>query len=627
MFHFLRQRDHLASSAIGIAVVTAACTGALALADRSIAHAPLFIATWVGLAATTLAVATLCRAASLGRIGHRSNVAAGLFVVVAYTFFDGLHHQLFQRHPSSTDVWLAVEAVRTGAVPLHGADRVALALAPPLVAILLYAGLAVAARMKRAPPVLERVLLESGRAMLAIGVLLALYRGLTPSGTNAISNLLSRHVDHESAPERPVQTLTTLHAGRSFAASQFAPIASYAAHPEALGLSAARRPDIVLVHVESLRWDALTSELMPRTLAWRNTCAAPERHYSTGNATGNAAFGVVFGMSAAFHSLARESQVSPVTLVALEQLGYRRNVWYPNASLEFDGLLDALFRGRAEPHAFEAMPRHRADAAVLRGLIEDVKARSGEPRFDYVVLDATHYDYSYPESYERFVPAAALGVRIDPRTGDQLETKRFSTPLQRDGGPGQAVWNRYRNAVGFMDTQIDGLLHALLDDVDDGRRIVVVFGDHGEAFWDKGGPFGHSTGYTDAQTRVPLLMCGVGALTIRHRITSHADILPTIFDWMGVRAAHPFMTGKSWLKYERDSEYVILRQRTTSQGGSLGGAIVLPGGKYGFKDADPLSLMWATDLSDDPVEPSEQAAQAALAIALGSARMKMPEPP
>jgi membrane-anchored protein YejM (alkaline phosphatase superfamily) len=113
-----------------------------------------------------------------------------------------------------------------------------------------------------------------------------------------------------------------------------------------------------------------------------------------------------------------------------------------------------------------------------------------------------------------------------------LEDLSYATmDLQRDIGQ---IFNRYVNACHHLDSQFARVLdyleaHQLLD-----STLVVVTGDHGEEFMEKG-RWGHGSAFSEEQTRVPLVLWIPGEA---HRevtaMTSHLDIPPTLLARLGV---------------------------------------------------------------------------------------------
>lgn len=97
--------------------------------------------------------------------------------------------------------------------------------------------------------------------------------------------------------------------------------------------------------------------------------------------------------------------------------------------------------------------------------------------------------------------------------------------------------DRYHNALHEADTALGQLLDGLRKrDLED-RTLVVVFGDHGEAFDEHLGNIGHTLALFEENVRVPLVFVAgrrlSGPLRSR-RIASLVEVSPTIFDLLGL---------------------------------------------------------------------------------------------
>jgi choline-sulfatase len=102
----------------------------------------------------------------------------------------------------------------------------------------------------------------------------------------------------------------------------------------------------------------------------------------------------------------------------------------------------------------------------------------------------------------------------------------------------------YDGEIAFTDHHIGRVLHALAASPAAGRTVVVLTGDHGEAFGEHGFQF-HGREIWDEVVRVPLVIYVPGAEPRRvARRVSSVDLAPTVLDLAGV-AADPDARGES----------------------------------------------------------------------------------
>ena len=102
-------------------------------------------------------------------------------------------------------------------------------------------------------------------------------------------------------------------------------------------------------------------------------------------------------------------------------------------------------------------------------------------------------------------------------------------------GPGEL--NAYKNALRDGDDSLAVLLDGLRARQLDQRTMIVAVGDHGEAFGQHDGNYGHTLFAYDENVRVPLLIAvpGVTTRSVRARqVASVIDITPTILDLAGI---------------------------------------------------------------------------------------------
>jgi arylsulfatase A-like enzyme len=106
------------------------------------------------------------------------------------------------------------------------------------------------------------------------------------------------------------------------------------------------------------------------------------------------------------------------------------------------------------------------------------------------------------------------------------------------GGPfvGEGDLSAYKNALHDGDRSIGTIVDGLRARGLDRRTLFVIYGDHGEAFGQHAGNYGHSLFVYDENIRVPLLVSAPGVTTDRRRIgrvASLIDVAPTILDLLG----------------------------------------------------------------------------------------------
>ncbi len=273
-------------------------------------------------------------------------------------------------------------------------------------------------------------------------------------------------------------------------------------------------PNVLMLIVDSLRWDMLTADVMPETFAWARDATRFTRHYSTGNGTRFGIFGLMYGLPGAYWHAALAERRGPVLIDTLDGLGYQFFVYgsAPLDSPEFNRTVFTRIWSRvAPPGPGGVVDRDRATTHALIAAIHD-RDRT-RPFFGFLFLDAPHA-YAHPRDM-----ASPFTPRLESINYLHLDNAFDPLPFE----------NLYKTSVLFD----DGLLGAALQSLDEEtleNTIVLITGDHGQAFNEThDNSWGHNSDFSDYQVRVPFVVKWPGRSPARiERLTSHMDWAPTL---------------------------------------------------------------------------------------------------
>jgi phosphoglycerol transferase MdoB-like AlkP superfamily enzyme len=115
--------------------------------------------------------------------------------------------------------------------------------------------------------------------------------------------------------------------------------------------------------------------------------------------------------------------------------------------------------------------------------------------------------------------------------------------------PERAESDRYLNALHYADKSLGTLIEGLRVRGLAENTLFVIFGDHGQAFGQHEGNFGHSLFLYEENVRVPYLIAAPGLIKEQSRIRrpiSVIDTAPSIYDLLGLQAP-PGCQGKTAL--------------------------------------------------------------------------------
>ncbi|PYT26932.1 MAG: hypothetical protein DMG58_21470 [Acidobacteria bacterium] len=112
----------------------------------------------------------------------------------------------------------------------------------------------------------------------------------------------------------------------------------------------------------------------------------------------------------------------------------------------------------------------------------------------------------------------------------------YETP-ERGPFPDREEIGRYRNALLYGDASLGTLAQGLVDRGLAENTLWIVFGDHGEAFGQHEGNYGHTFFVYDENVRVPFVIAAPGLMHNQVRVrkvVSLVDTAPTILDLIGL---------------------------------------------------------------------------------------------
>lgn len=314
--------------------------------------------------------------------------------------------------------------------------------------------------------------------------------------------------------------------------------------------SLARKPDVYLFIVESLREDFIKEEYTPHLLAFRNNNIHFDLALSNANATQNSWFSLFFSKYPFYWGKINPEnwKGGSIPLRMLKKMGYKIHA-FSSARLGYYQM-DHLIFGEAKylanslfiPDEEEFEEPYQKDQVVMEKLIKEMKnPQTSSGRVFLVFLDATHLDYSWPkESASLFHPF-------------EEKINYFKAAIRNQGVDG--IKNRYRNSLHFVDALMGQFFEELNAYSGGSEAVVVITSDHGEEF-DEHGHLFHASSLTHQQTHVPLYYrFGSNSWAGKKApcaLTSHMDIFPTLLHYLtGEDLFGEVLQGESIFKQDR----------------------------------------------------------------------------
>jgi arylsulfatase A-like enzyme len=291
---------------------------------------------------------------------------------------------------------------------------------------------------------------------------------------------------------------------------------------------------------------------------------------------------------------------------------------YPETIKSFFGVQCALFPALDTDPEVYGRDFGPALASVLRGNgYRTALFHSG--RFMYLGMDAALQN----RGYDTLEDAGDIGGERDSSFGiDESSTVRRILRWIDDLPPGQNFLvsylpiaghhpyvtqergpfpeaddiDRYRNALHYADAALGQLLDGLRSRGLDRRTLFVITGDHGEAFGQHEGNYGHTLFLYEENVRVPYVIAAPGLTQAPDRVSrviSLIDTAPTVLDLLGIPAPDGYQ-GRSLL----DGQTRMALFCTDYTLGYLG----LRDGRWKLIHELESGRSRLFDLTDDPVE-------------------------
>jgi len=369
----------------------------------------------------------------------------------------------------------------------------------------------------------------------------------------------------------------------------------------------APRPNVLVVVIDSLRADMLDPGVMPRVSALARGGRSFRDHLSSGNATRFGLFGLLYGLHGSYWKAVRDEHRSPVLVDALLARGYELRV-LTSASMDFPEFRSTAWvrvEDVVEDRLSSERPGGRDDGVALRFEQWLDEREAATPFFAFLLLDAPHQRYYFPEECALFRPFLD-DVAYSTIGADAPEAVRTQ------------LFNRYRNAVHYADQTTGRVLDALAAHGLVDETLVIVTGDHGEEFFESG-VWGHTSNFTRAQAQVPLVIAGPGIPPgEEQRPTSHIDVSVTLVELLGADpAARP-----QWSLGENLLAPPVARARVVSGWDTLGvhtADVILevPMAGYGGTGIEVYDERWQRRFDDAEILAREGKVLGTLALECG----------
>ena len=310
-----------------------------------------------------------------------------------------------------------------------------------------------------------------------------------------------------------------------------------------------KKYNIVFLMAESLRADMLNPKVMPQTWAFSQKAIRCNQHYSGGNGTRMGMFASFYGLYGNYWFKFLDEHKGPVLMDLLVKDNYQINV-YSSAKFsypEFDKTIFAslspsqLHDSSEIENGFAGWKLDRLNVDKMLKFISDTD--KSKPFMTFMFFESPHALYYFPPENEIATPY------LEEFNYAEVDLKK-DMPL---------IKNRYINSCNHLDSQYGKVIKYLEDNNLLDSTIVILTGDHGEEFMEKG-RWGHNSTFSEEQTRTPLVLWAPDQSPREvNSITSHLDIPATLMAQLGVtNPAQDYSDGIDLLAAGTERTYTVV---------------------------------------------------------------------
>jgi uncharacterized protein len=341
-----------------------------------------------------------------------------------------------------------------------------------------------------------------------------------------------------------------------------------------------KKYNIVWLVAESWRADMVTPEIMPFTYQFSLENNWFKNHYSGGNGTRMGMFSQFYGLYGSYWFDIFNAQRPPLLMDVLEQENYNLMAYTSSAFTypEFDKTVfsnfpDSSLQAYSDGEGWE---RDRKNTSDLVEHLENIEA----PFFTFMFFESAHANYYFPDE-----------DIIDENYIDDFNYISLDIEENID-----KIKARYINANHHLDSQLARVFQSLEENQLMDNTIVIVTGDHGEEFFEKG-RWGHNSTFSQEQIRVPLIVhLPNGGQAIHQKMTSHVDLPATVLAALGVtEASDSYSYGLDLMSNDFQRDYVVASDWH-------GNVLVTPEVKIVFSKKGALYNGNATTIDDQSVD-------------------------
>ena len=266
--------------------------------------------------------------------------------------------------------------------------------------------------------------------------------------------------------------------------------------------------NVLVILIDALRPEMLTHEIMPNTSKLFNESSNFENHYSGGTSSRMGMFSLFYGLPSTYWRVFHDNLKPSLLIQQFDDSGYDIQA-ISSSGLGSPAVLDrTAFAGVSKINLKPLSDSEVMSLQLTTDLWEESINQKNESKF-FTLL---HYDPPINE--------------VNPDESIQIK----NTFTRKDDASHNIEVFRYIQSIREVDREIGRLIKVINEQNLLKDTIVIMTSDHGYELDDyQTGYYGHSSNYSPAQTKVPMMIIWPGRDAKKYSSrSSHHDFAPTL---------------------------------------------------------------------------------------------------
>ncbi|MGO1192125.1 DUF3413 domain-containing protein [Vibrio casei] len=308
-----------------------------------------------------------------------------------------------------------------------------------------------------------------------------------------------------------------------------------------------KRYNVLMIMVDNLRSDMLTSEIMPATYQFAKNNQNFINHYSASNNT-YGVFGLFYGLPSSYASSIKAQNTAPLFINTMHDRNYQMAA-FSNDNFDNAEFYDEIFQPLDISPA-QNKDKNTSDAQTVNEWSAWFSVISSKPWFSYIELSQV----------ENFEDSPTILPKFQTKSSD----------------PTDKLKARYQSAAYEADQSIQKIISEVDEKSGLSNTIIIITSNHGTEFNEtQNNSWGSNSNFSRYQLQVPMVIHWPGKIPelFQHK-TSHLDLSATLMKDLFESTSNPYdlgsgknlfnTTSRPWILAGDSNNIALITDKTTT---------------------------------------------------------------